>query len=1057
MIEKLIERALRSRIWVGAITLAVIIVGVWSLARLPIDAVPDITNVSVMVNAVTGALAPEEIERSVTFPIESELAGLPAVEDIRSLSKYGLSQVIVVFSDRTDIYFARQLVLERLQAVKERLPQGISPELGPVSTGLGEVFMYTLLARDGSELAKKPEKERLTYLRTVQDFIARPALKAVDGVAEVESNGGYKKEIHINIDPRRMDNNGLTCNELISGIESLGENYGGGYIQEKGEQIIVRTLGRITGLEQIRNVPVKLNVYGAPVRIRDVATVKEGHAQRLGAATYDGNEAVLGTVLMRIGANSRNVALDVEKAVERLPLPDDVELRTLYSRSFLVNATINTVTKNLMEGGILVVAVLFLILGNMRAAFLVALSIPVSMLFAFSGMLQLGVSASLMSLGAVDFGLIVDGSVVMVENIIRRMDEARSAGGVKGIGERLEIARRAAAEVGRPVLYGVLIIMIVYIPILSLSGIEGKMFRPMAITVIFALAASLLIALFLMPVASVYAVKSSGGGSEGRLFHRIEKLYRPVLEFSLDHRRTTILPTLAVALGSIMLFMLLGSDFIPKLNEGDMVIGLVRDTRTGIDTSVARQRESDRVIAGFTEVEHVFSRMGTPESATDPMGVNFADTFVILNKNWKEWPEIDGRARTRDELFSDIAAAIDRAVPGQEISMTQPIEMRFNEILEGSRADITLRIFGQDLNVLYELVQRGQALMEGIRGAESVELDPLTALRKSPVLDVRLDYDRINRYGVSIRDVNHAFAIAMNGMEVGFLYQEDKRFPMMVRLGDEFRKNTSDIGRIPVTYPEGGSIPLSAIGTLEQNDQVTTIARSRARRYAAISINLRDRDTVGFVNEAREVVASKLNLPGGYAAEWGGQFKNLTSARRTLLIIIPIVLAAIFIILERIFKSIKQTLLVFNSIPFAITGGVFLLWLRDIPLSVSAGIGFIALTGIAILDGMVLVSFFNQLRAEGLSLREAVVKGSMTRLRPVIMTSLVAGLGFVPMAFNTGLGAEVQRPLATVVVGGVISSTILTLLLLPTLYMWLERSTGIWDLLTFEDPDEEFL
>lgn len=1057
MIEKLIERALRSRIWVGAITLAVIIVGVWSLARLPIDAVPDITNVSVMVNAVTGALAPEEIERSVTFPIESELAGLPAVEDIRSLSKYGLSQVIVVFSDRTDIYFARQLVLERLQAVKERLPQGISPELGPVSTGLGEVFMYTLLARDGSELAKKPEKERLTYLRTVQDFIARPALKAVDGVAEVESNGGYKKEIHINIDPRRMDNNGLTCNELISGIESLGENYGGGYIQEKGEQIIVRTLGRITGLEQIRNVPVKLNVYGAPVRIRDVATVKEGHAQRLGAATYDGNEAVLGTVLMRIGANSRNVALDVEKAVERLPLPDDVELRTLYSRSFLVNATINTVTKNLMEGGILVVAVLFLILGNMRAAFLVALSIPVSMLFAFSGMLQLGVSASLMSLGAVDFGLIVDGSVVMVENIIRRMDEARSAGGVKGIGERLEIARRAAAEVGRPVLYGVLIIMIVYIPILSLSGIEGKMFRPMAITVIFALAASLLIALFLMPVASVYAVKSSGGGSEGRLFHRIEKLYRPVLEFSLDHRRTTILPTLAIALGSIMLFMLLGSDFIPKLNEGDMVIGLVRDTRTGIDTSVARQRESDRVIAGFTEVEHVFSRMGTPESATDPMGVNFADTFVILNKNWKEWPEIDGRARTRDELFSDIAAAIDRAVPGQEISMTQPIEMRFNEILEGSRADITLRIFGQDLNVLYELVQRGQALMEEIRGAESVELDPLTALRKSPVLDVRLDYDRINRYGVSIRDVNHAFAIAMNGMEVGFLYQEDKRFPMMVRLGDEFRKNTSDIGRIPVTYPEGGSIPLSAIGTLEQNDQVTTIARSRARRYAAISINLRDRDTVGFVNEAREVVASKLNLPGGYAAEWGGQFKNLTSARRTLLIIIPIVLAAIFIILERIFKSIKQTLLVFNSIPFAITGGVFLLWLSDIPLSVSAGIGFIALTGIAILDGMVLVSFFNQLRAEGLSLREAVVKGSMTRLRPVIMTSLVAGLGFVPMAFNTGLGAEVQRPLATVVVGGVISSTILTLLLLPTLYMWLERSTGIWDLLTFEDPDEEFL
>ncbi len=1057
MVERFVNWALGNRLWVAVVTVAVIAFGIWSLARLPIDAVPDITNVSVMVNAATGALAPEEIERTVTFPIESELAGLPNVEDIRSLSKYGLSQVIVVFSDRTDIYFARQLVFERLQAVKEKLPEGVTPELGPVSTGLGEVFMYTVLPKEGSDLAKRPEKERLLHLRTVQDFVIRPALKAVNGVAEVESNGGFKKEIHINIDPRRMEAHGLTCNELVASVESVGRNMGGGYIQEKGNQVIVRTLGRVENLDQIRNVPVKLNVFGAPIRIRDVGTVVEGHAQRLGAATYDGKEAVLGTVLMRIGANSRNVALDVEKAVAEMRLPADVEVRTLYSRSFLVNATIGTVTKNLLEGGILVVAVLFLILGNIRAAFLVALSIPISMLFAFSGMLQFGISASLMSLGALDFGLIVDGSVVMIENVIRRIDESRASQRALDFAEKIEIVRRAAHEVGRPVLYGVLIIMIVYIPILSLSGIEGKMFRPMAGTVLFALAASLVIAVFLMPVASLYAVKSGHGGGEGKLFRRLEKLYRPVLDYSLDHRFTTIVPTLAVALGSIMLFVFLGSDFIPKLDEGDMVIGLVRDTRIGIDRSVEMQKESDRVIASFKEVKHVFSRMGTPESATDPMGVNFADTFVILEKDRAKWPRVKGRARTRDELFADISAEIDRKVPGQEISMTQPIEMRFNEILEGSRADITLRIFGPDLGVLFGLVEKGQALMEKVPGAESVELDPLTALRKSPVLDVKLDYDRINRYGVSIRDVNHAFGIAMNGMEVGHLYLEDRRFPIVVRLGDEFRKNTADIGRIPVTFPEGGGIPLSALGELRMNDQVTTIARSRARRYAAISINLRDRDTVGFVEEAKEMVASKLGMPGGYFAEWGGQFKNLTSARRTLLIIIPLVLLAIFIILERIFKSIKQTLLVFNSIPFAITGGVLLLWVRGIPLSVSAGIGFIALTGIAILDGMVLVSFFNQLRAEGMGLREAVVKGSMTRLRPVVMTSLVAGLGFVPMAFNTGLGAEVQRPLATVVVGGVISSTILTLLLLPTLYMWLERSRSVWDLLTFEDSGDEYL
>ncbi len=1059
MLERLIEKALHSKLWVLSLTVAVIGIGIYSLSRLAIDAVPDITNVSVMVNAATGALAPEEIERTVTFPIETELAGLPGVEDIRSLSKYGLSQVIVVFDDSIDIYFARQLVFERLQAVKERLPNGIAPELGPVSTGLGEVFMYTLLPKDNSALAKRNEKERLLYLRTVQDFVVKPALKSIPGVAEVESNGGYKKEIHVNVNPRKMEQFGITCNELIAALEGLGENIGGGYIQQKGQQIIVRTLGRINAREEIENVPVKLNVFGSPIRIREVAEVVEGHAQRLGAATYDGKEAVLGTVLMRIGANSRTVALAIEKAVSELHLPDDVEIKTLYSRSFLVNATIGTVTKNLLEGGLLVIVVLFLVLGNIRAAFLTALAIPLSMLFAFSGMVAFGISASLMSLGALDFGLIVDGSVVMIENIIRRNEQQlKNFPGEHSVSlkEKITLIRDAATEVARPVFYGVIIIMIVYIPILSLSGIEGKMFKPMAATVLFALGASLLIALFLMPVATAFVLSASSHKDKKNLFQRVEKLYKPVLRFSLEHRFATIAPTLVVALGAILLFIFLGSDFIPKLNEGDMVIGLVRDTRIGIDRSIDMQLKSDRVISKFKEVRHVFSRLGTPESATDPMGVNFADTFVILEKDFSKWQKINGRIRTNDELFTDIAKAIEKEVPGQEISMTQPIEMRFNEILEGSRADITMRIFGPDLSVLYDLVERGLVLMEKIPGAESVELDPLTALRKSPVLDVKLNYDAINRYGVNIRDVNHAFEIAMKGYEVGRLYEGDKSFPIMVRLADEFRMSSDDIGRIPITYPQGGGIPLATLSSIQLNDQVTTIARSRSRRYAAISINLRDRDTVSFVEEAKRVVSEKLNLPAGYFVEWGGQFKNLTSARQRLLIIIPIVLVVIFVILERIFKSIKQTLLVFNSIPFAITGGVVMLYVRDIPLSVSAGIGFIALAGIAILDGMVLVSFFNHLREQGLSLREAVEEGAMTRLRPVVMTSLVAALGFVPMAFNTGLGAEVQRPLATVVIGGMISSTILTLLLLPTLYLWLERSRNFWDLLTFKDDSIEY-
>jgi len=1041
MINRLFEWALTHRYTVLIIFLGITITGVYAMTQLTIDAVPDITNVSVMVNTKTGALAPEEIEKTVTFPIETELAGLPNVEDIRSLSKYGLSQIIVVFSDKTDIYFARQQVAERLQLVTGVLPPDITPELGPIFTGLGEIFMYVLVPKANSALAKKPEKERLIYLRTLQDLHVAPKLKTVQGVAEVESNGGFKKQIHINVNARAMEQYGISCHQLISKLENLGENYGGGYIQQKGNQIIVRTVGRVSSLKAIRNLPVKLNVFGAPVRLNQVAAVKAGHELRVGAATFEGKETVLGTVLMRIGSNSRDVAIEVAEVAKKIKLPKDVALKVLYNRSFLVNATIDTVTLNLIEGGLLVIAILFLILGNIRAAMIVALAIPLSMIAAFSGMLQSKISASLMSLGAIDFGLIVDGSVVIIENVIRRFENSKKDPKKITPEERLAMTLEACREVGRPVVLGVFMIMIVYIPLLSLTGIEGKMFRPMAATVIFALTASLFIAIFLMPVLSYYFIRPSKNKNEkSGLFTRLmESAYRPVIGFSLNNRKTLVPATLAVALLSLVLFFNLGSDFIPQLNEGDMVIGLVRNTSMGIDESARQQKISDTVIKNFKEVETVFSRMGTPESATDPMGVNFADTFVILKKDFSTWPlEKEGRRRTKDELFEDISRAIDKAMPGQEISMTQPIEMRFNEILEGSRADITLRIFGPDLDKLLLIVNQAKGILEKIPGAESVEMDALTALTKSPVLDLALDHDKISEYGISLQDVNKSFTIAMNGIEVGYFYQGDKRFPIVVRLADNLRSSVSTIGTIPVSLPDGGTVPITRLARVQKRNQVTTIARSRARRYAAVSINLKNRDTESFVNEARKQITAGIKFPEGYEPEWGGQFKNLESARQRLYIMIPVILFFLFIILIKTFGNFKHAFLVFNSIPFAVTGGIIFLYLRGIPFSVSAGVGFIALTGIAILDGMVLVSFFNQLRNEGKTIREAVTEGAMIRLRPVIMTSLVAMLGFIPMAFNTGLGAEVQRPLATVVIGGLVSSTMLTLLLLPTLYCWLE-------------------
>jgi cobalt-zinc-cadmium resistance protein CzcA len=1017
-------------------SLLVVVLGLGTLANLPVDAVPDITSVQVVVNAKTGGLDPQQIEKTVTYFIESEMAGLPKVAEVRSLSRFGLSQVVVVFEDGTDIYWARQLVIERLQSVREQMPKGIDVELAPISTGLGEILMYAVLPQPGSDLEKKKIKDQLLYLRTIQDFVIKPFLKSqVKGVAEVDAIGGYKKVIHVDMNPHKMENYGITFNGLSQRLETLGENYGGGYIEKEGEQIIVRTMGELD-LEALNDLPIQLDVFGKPIRLRKVAKVREDFVQRLGAATYKGSETVLGTVLMLTGENSRQVSLNAEKAIKKLPLPKDVRVEIVYSRSFLVNATIKTVAKNLAEGAGLVVLVLLLILGHIRGALIVALAIPISMLSAILGMKHFGISANLMSLGAIDFGLLVDGSVVMIENLIRRLKSADSA---MTVGMKYQLTLESAKEVAKPVIMGLLIIMVVYVPILSLEGIEGKMYHPMALTVLMALGSSLVVSIFLMPVLGFLILRGADISHKEPLFLRlIQAIYHPLLSFSLRFKFVFPMIVIPVFFYSLWIFSRIGSDFMPALNEGDMTIQFVHDSKISLTESIRRQRKIEKMILKYPQVNTVFARTGTSEAATDPMGVNLVDTFIILEKGPSENNRKDIQTESKQELFEKIRGEIEVEFKDVEVMQGQPIEMRFNEILEGSRADVSLRIYGKDLDALTDLQNKAKEILEGIPGVSEVELDALTALRKSPVLDVKLDFEKIARYGVGISLVNEILETTMAGKEVGSFYEYDWRFPIVVRLMETHRNNIQEISNIPVTLPEGGTIPLSKLADLNIEEKVTAIARSEGSRYAGIAMNLEDRDIVSFVNEAKEKLQDRLEIPEGFRLYWGGQFKNLERAKRKLMIIVPITLFIVFVLINQVFGSFRQTILVYLSIPFAITGGIFSLYLRGMTFSVSAAVGFIALAGIAILNGVVLVTFFNQLRQEDKSIVEAVRLGALIRLRPVIMTALVASLGFLPMAMNTGIGAEVQRPLATVVIGGLISSTLLTLLILPTLYVWIE-------------------
>lgn len=1027
----ILNHALHNRFWVFLTVTVIIISGIWAMSLLSIDAVPDITNIQVVINSKTGAMDPEQIEKGVTRPIEIEMAGIPGITEIRSLSKYGLSQVTMVFEDGTDIYHARQLVSERLQNIRATLPKDVRTELGPISTGLGEIFMYTLVAKEGSELAKMNETQRLIYLRTVQDYIIKPELKKVSGVADVDSNGGYAKEIHINLDFNKMHYHNISTFQLTENLEGIGTNTGGGYIQLNGKQIIVRSSGQVAKLSIIENIPVKLNFWGNPVYLKDIAKVRVDYSQRLGAASYNGTEAVLGTVLMRTHANSREVSIESAKKITEIELPKDVEIKTLYNRSFLVNSTVHTVATNLAEGAALVIIVLLLIIGNLRASILVALAIPLSMGMAFIGMKMLDISANLMSLGAIDFGLLVDASIVMVENYLHEMKDSPKEKW-NSLAYRTELMLQSGSKVLRPVVLGLSIIILVYIPILFLDGIEGKMFKPMALTVIIALTSSLFLAVMIIPALTVLFVKKTP--DDVIFFRWIEKIYRASIFHAMNHRMYYLIGGLVFLIFSFGLFFRLGSDFIPQLDEGDLVIGLVRSTDISIDDSVEYQKEAEKIIKNFKEVSHVFSRLGTPESATDPMGINFADTFVILNKDKSEWPKINGKSRTKKELFNAIRKSLEEKTIKQEISDTQPIEMRFNEILEGSRADITMRIIGPDLDRLMEYVEKAKGILSKIPGADSIEEDALTALKRSPVLNIKMNYDKLSYYGIELSRANEILEIAMSGYELGAFNEKDLQFPIIIHLDENYRNSIEQIKNIPVALPEGGYIRLSDIADITNADQVTTIARVYSKRYAAVSIYIAGRDIKSFVDEAKEKIESQLKMEDSYHVYWGGQFKNLQKAQDRLGIIIPAILFIIFFILLRTFNNLKETLLIYLSIPFSMTGGVIALAIRDINFSVSSSIGFIALSGIAILNSMVLMNWYNNAKDDFTDIKEIAVQGAIARLRPVIMTALVASLGFIPMAFNTGMGSEVQRPLATVVIGGLVTSTLLTLIYIPILF-----------------------
>jgi len=1038
MIDKILEFSMRQPGFILLAAAALFGIGLWSALHLPIDAVPDITAPQVQVNTEVPALAAEESEKLITQPIEIALAGLPGVDEMRSLTKFGLSQVTIQFKDGTDIYRARQLVAERLQGVLERLPAGALPKLAPISTGLGEIFYYTVNYRADAKNKPAAELEQLIELSEIQEYVIKPLLRTVPGIAEINESGGYEKQFVVQPKPDSLAQVGMSFSELADLVAQNVENAGGGIISRGAEQLTIRVVSRVNNVEDIANLPLKFGAGVTPLLVKDVAEVKTGTKFRTGAATLNGHEAVIGTTMMLAGENSREVAERVKARIADIQsnLPEGVEIQIQYDRSELIDRTVGTVKTNLFEGAVLVVAVLLGSLGNWRAALIVASAIPLSFLFALTGMARFGISGNLMSLGAVDFGLIIDGAVVIVENVVRRLGERQhQLGRALTVEERAHTVLSAAKQVGNPMFFGVVIITVVYIPILALTGIEGKMFHPMALTVMLALGGALLLSLTLMPVLCSFVLRGKVHEGDNVVIRVAKRAYEPTLQIALRLRWIVVVAAVAIFAASLWLFGHLGAEFVPKLDEGSITAMLYKPVGMSMEESLRTDIEvEDRLSKEFPEITRVFTRIGTSEIATDPMPPNESDVYIFY-KAVAEWPKTPGRPVNKAELREQIEAMLKKINPDYSILFGQPIEMRFNEMLEGTRAELSVKIFGSDYDVLEKHAEQIKGILEKTPGAAQVEFE---SEGRTPQLQMQIKRDVLRRYSLQAAEANKAVSVALAGREVGIIVDGNRRYDIVVRMSEQLRSDDEQIKKLPVRVGQNGLIPLGRLVEFKTLKAVEPIRRDDGQRRAALMVNLKVRDVEGFVREAERRIKEQVRLPENYIIEFGGQFKNLQEARTRLAVIVPSALALIFVLIFFAFSSLRQALLVYSGIPLAVTGGILSLWLRGMPFSITAAVGFIALSGVAVLNGLVIISYINQLRDEGKSIRDSVVEGSLTRLRPVLMTALVASLGFLPMAIATGAGAEVQRPLATVVIGGILSSTFLTLILLPVLYEWVE-------------------
>ncbi|HIF60290.1 MAG TPA: CusA/CzcA family heavy metal efflux RND transporter [Micavibrio sp.] len=1039
MLENIIKQSIAHRWLVLISVLAICALGIYNFNRLPIDAVPDITNVQVQINTAADGYSPLEVEQRITFPVETVLAGIPKLDYTRSLSRYGLSQVTVVFEDGTDIFFARQQIAERLQQIKSEIPEGLEPIMGPISTGLGEIFFYTVEAEKG---ALKEDGTAYTPmdLLTVQNWIIVPQLRNLKGVVEVNTIGGYEQQFHVQPYPDQLLSYDLSIRDVIKALEANNDNAGAGYIERNGEQYLVRIPGQVEGLEDIRNIIVTKRDE-LTIRVKDVANVKLGAPLRTGAATENGEEIVLGTAMMLMGENSRDVSYRVGEKLKEVAasLPEGVIVKPIYDRTTLVEKTIKTVEKNLAEGALLVIVILFLLLGNFRAALITALVIPIAMLMTITGMVENKVSGNLMSLGALDFGLIVDGAVIIIENCLRRFGmEQHKLGRLLSKEERFDLASKATAEVIKPSIFGILIITVVYLPIFSLTGVEGKMFHPMAFTVVVALLSAMVLSITFVPAAVATFITGKVHEKENIVIRGAKTVYEPMLRWSVANPLPIVLVAVMLVVISMFSVTKMGSEFVPNLDEGDIAVQALRAPGTSLTESVRMQSFMEKMLVrDFPEVDTVIARIGTAEVATDAMPPNIADTYVLLKKREK-WPD---PSKPKEKLVEEMEVALE-AIPGSNYEFSQPIQLRFNELISGVRSDVAVKIYGDDLDQLVKSANDVLEVVQNIEGAAGAKVEQVTGL---PVLSIVPDRKRMDLYGLNIADVQEIVQTAMGGREAGTVFEGDRRFDLVVRLPESLRTDIDALDRLPIPLPNGEQegvdetpdyVPLGEVADISIIYGPNQVSRENGKRRIVVTSNVRGRDLGSFVGDIREQVSANVQLPSGYWTEYGGTFEQLISAKQRLSIVVPISLLLIFGLLFMAFNSGRAALLIFSGVPLALTGGIAALWLRDIPLSISAGVGFIALSGVAVLNGVVMLSFIRDLEKQGKPLQEAIIEGALTRLRPVLMTALVASLGFVPMALNTGAGAEVQRPLATVVIGGIISSTILTLLVLPALYKW---------------------